>query len=95
MLPFNHELAKPFHDLLSEKEMASSWQLVEPDGTRLCKKPAAVRLLEHLSVTRWIARVLKALHLTWLAGLGYEFFNLSRGHLSKITPKVEPPVRWP
>lgn len=75
--------------------MDTSWQLIEPDGVRLQKKPAVMSLLEHLDRTRHIGRAVRFLRLGWLVALGNEFFNLIRVKAGRIVPDVARTVRWP
>jgi hypothetical protein len=45
-----------------------SWQLIECDGTRLTKGPAAVRLMQLLKPLRWLGKLCSPRPLTWRDG---------------------------
>ena len=75
--------------------MRYSWQLIEPDGTRLVKGAAAVRLLQLLRPTRWLGRACRPRPLTRLVGLLDHGVSLARPLLSHCVPKGPGPRRWP
>lgn len=75
--------------------MDASWQLIQPNGVRLQKKPAAIALLEQLDRTWFMGRVARVLRLGWLVALGNEFFNLIRVKAGRFVPDVTRTVRWP
>ena len=95
ILPFDDPEAARFVVFLTEDQVRYSWQLIEPDGTRLTKGPAAVRLMQHLKPTRWIGKVCRAQPLTWLVGKIDHLICISRPTLSHIVPRGPGPRRWP
>lgn len=80
---------------LTEEQLRYSWQLIEPDGTRLTKGPAAVRLLQLLKPTRWLGRACRPRPLTRLVGLLDHWIKAARPLLSHCVPKGPGPRRWP
>jgi hypothetical protein len=95
MLPFDDPEAARFVVFLTEEQLKFSWQLIERDGTRLTKGPAAVRLMQHLRPTRWLGRCCRPRALTWLVGLIDHVISVSRPRLSRFVPKGPGPRRWP
>jgi hypothetical protein len=95
ILPYDDPEAARFVVFLTEEQVEYSWQLIECDGTRLTKGPAAVRLLQLLKPTRWIGRVCRTPLLTRLVGALDHLISISRPTLSKIVPKGPGPRRWP
>lgn len=95
ILPFDDPNAAPFVVFLTEEQVKFSWQLIECDGKRLTKGPAAVRLMELLRPTRWLGRLFRPRLLTLLVGAVDHLISVSRPQLSKIVPKAAGPRRWP
>lgn len=95
ILPFDDPNAARFVVFLTEDQVKFSWQLIECDGTRLTKGPAAVRLLELLKPTRWLGRLCRPRLLTKLVGAIDHLISIGRPQLSKIVPKGAGPRRWP
>lgn len=95
ILPFDADEATVYRQRLTEDEMDESWHLVQPNGTRLQKKPAAMALLEYLHATRALGRLFRTLRLGWVVALGNEFFNLIRVKAGRCVPDVPRTVRWP
>jgi len=94
-LPFDAEQATPYVERMTEDEIEASWQWMDPDGTRLMKTPAAMRLLESLGWSRPIARLLSIAGLQWLVGIANAFFNSIRGPAGRFVPDVDRTIRWP
>jgi predicted DCC family thiol-disulfide oxidoreductase YuxK len=94
-LSFDDELATPFVTHMDEDQLHSSWHLIEPDGTRLRKGPAAMALLDHLRPTRRVARALRALRLQWLVTAANSFFYVIRKKAGRFVPDVPTTRRWP
>lgn len=80
---------------LTEDQVRHSWQLIERDGARLVKGPAAVRLMELLRPTRRLGRLCRFPPLTWLVGAIDHLISLARPYLSHVVPKGGGPRRWP
>ncbi len=95
ILPFDDPEAARFVVFLTEEQLKSSWQLIECDGTRLTKGPAAVRLMELLAPTRRLGRLCRPRPLTRLVGVIDHLVNLARPQLSRIVPRGPGPRRWP
>lgn len=95
ILPFDDPNAAPFVVFLTEEQVRFSWQLIECDGTRLTKGPAAVRLMELLKPTRWLGKLCRPRLLTRLVGAVDHLISISRPQLSRVVPKVPGPRRWP
>jgi hypothetical protein len=72
-----------------------SWQFIEPDGTRMMHGPAAIRVLEYLPATRWLAWVLRALRLTLFVTTVNRFLSRVRRPLGRFFPDPRFPRRWP
>ncbi len=94
MLPFDDPEAARWVVFLTEDEVKESWRIIEPDGTRLVKGEAGIALLEHLDVTRWLGRLLRALRLTPLVGAVDWVISKLRPWLSHLVKKG-PPFRRP
>lgn len=95
ILPFDAPEAAPFVVFLTEEQVRFSWQLIECDGRRLTKGPAAVRLMELLKPTRWLGRLCRPRPLTQLVGAIDHLVSISRPALSRVVPKGPGPRRWP
>ncbi|MDQ3956962.1 MAG: hypothetical protein M3273_01435 [Actinomycetota bacterium] len=95
ILPFDDAEAARFVVFLTEEQLRFSWQLIECDGTRLTKGPAAVRLLELLAPTRLLGRLCRPCRLTGLIGLIDHAIDVLRPWLSRIVPDKPGPRRWP
>lgn len=95
MLSFADPEAARFVVFLTEEQVRYSWQLIEPQGARLTKGAAAVRLMQILKPTRWIGKLCSPRPLTWLVGAFDHLISISRPKLSKIVPKGPGPRRWP
>lgn len=95
LLPFDDPNAAPFVVFLTEEQLKASWQLIECDGTRLTKGPAAVRLMELLRWTRWLGRLCRLRPLTRLVGWIDHAISVNRPRLSRLVPRGPGPRRWP
>ena len=95
ILPFADPEAARFVVFLTEEQLKYSWQLIECDGTRLTKGPAAVRLMELLRPTRLLGRLCRPRPLTRLVGLIDHAICLARPRLSCLVPDRPGPRRWP
>jgi hypothetical protein len=80
---------------IPELEVAESWQLIEPTGIRLMHGPAAIRLLEYIPATRWLAWILRALRLTTLMTTLNRLLGRIRKPLGRFFPNPVEPRRWP
>jgi hypothetical protein len=95
ILPFDAPEAARFVVFLTEEQVKFSWQLIECDGKRLTKGPAAVRLMELLKPTRWLGRACRPRPLTWFVGVVDHLISKSRPKLSHLVPRGPGPRRWP
>lgn len=95
LLSFNDELAAPFIENIEERELKSSWHLIQPDGTRLKKGAAALALLEQLRRTRGLAHWIRVSRLHWLVAAGNTFLHLIRKKAGRFVPNVPEIRRWP
>jgi hypothetical protein len=95
ILPFDDPNAAAFVVFLTEEQLKFSWQLIECDGTRLTKGPAAVRLMELLRPTRWLGRLCRPRLLTAVVGAIDHLISVSRPKLSHLVPEGPGPRRWP
>ena len=95
ILPFDDPEAARFVVFLTEEQLKYSWQLIERDGTRLTKGPAAVGLMQQLKPTRWLGRACRPRPFTWLVGVIDHLISISRPKLSHLVPKGPGPRRWP
>lgn len=82
-------------EVIPEDVLHKSWHLIEPSGERLVGAPAAIALMEHVSLTRKLGRLLRRLDLYWLVGAVDRVLKTQRGRLSRIVPDVRPPHRPP
>jgi hypothetical protein len=89
------EAAAPYTSRIPENQVAESWQLIEPTGLRLMHGPAAIRLLEYIPSTRWLAWFLRGLRLTPLATAVNRFLSRIRKPLGRFFPNPRVPRRWP
>lgn len=80
---------------LTEEQVKFSWQLVECDGCRLTKGPAAVRLMQLLKPTRWLGQACRPAPLTRLVGWLDHLISRNRPRLSRFVPRGPGPRRWP
>ena len=95
LLSRDDEAAAPYAARIPEQQIQDSWQLIEPTGVRLMHGPAAIRVLEHLPATRWLAWVLRTLRLTGLATEGNRLLSRIRKPLGRFFPNPRLPRRWP
>jgi hypothetical protein len=95
LLSRDDEAALPYAERIPEHEVQESWQLIEPTGVRMMHGPAGIRLLEHLTATRWLARILRTLRLTWLVTRVNRTLSLIRKPLGRFFPDPRVPRRWP
>ena len=95
ILPFDAPEAAQFVVFLTEEQLRYSWQLIERDGTRLTRGPAAVRLMELLRPTRRLGRLCRLRPLTRLVGAVDHLISVSRPRLSRLVPRGPGPRRWP
>jgi len=95
LLSRDDEAAAPYASLIPEDQVQASWQLIEPSGVRLMHGPAAIRLLECLPATRWLAWALRTLRLAPLATAINRLLGLSRKPLGRWFPNPRLPRRWP
>ena len=89
------EAAAPYAARIPEQEVGESWQLIEPSGVRMMHGPAAIRLLEYLTATRWLAWILRTLRLEPLATAVNRFLSRVRKPLGRFFPDPRVPRRWP
>ena len=89
------EAAAPFAARIPDNEVAESWQLIEPTGVRLMHGPAAIRLLEYISATRWLAWLMRRFRLTPFATAANRFLSRIREPLGRFFPNPRVPRRWP
>ena len=95
LLSRDDEAAAPYAARIPEHEVGESWQLIEPTGVRMMHGPAAIRLLEYMPVTRWLAWVLRSLRLTPLATAVNRLLSRIRKPLGRFVPNPRLPRRWP
>lgn len=95
LLPYDDPEAAEFVVFLERGRIEKSWQLIEPDGTRLTHGDAVVRLLETVDATRWLGVLLRASRLTWLATALDRLISRARPYASRIVPNKPGPRRWP
>jgi hypothetical protein len=89
------EAAAPYAARIPKAEISESWQLIEPSGVRLMHGPAAIRLLEYIPATRWLAWILRSLRLTLLATAVNRLLCWIRKPLGRFYPDPRLPRRWP
>jgi hypothetical protein len=87
--------AAPYAARIPEQEVSESWQLIEPTGVRMMHGPAAIRVLEYIAATRWLAWILKALRLTPVATAVNRLLSRIRKPLGRFFPDPQLPRRWP
>jgi predicted DCC family thiol-disulfide oxidoreductase YuxK len=95
LLSRDDEAAKPYSARVPDQQIEASWQLIEPTGVRLMHGPAAIRVLELLPLTRWLAFVLRTLRLTPLATAVNRFLSRIRKPLGRFFSNPQIPRRWP
>jgi hypothetical protein len=95
LLSRDDEAAAPYALRIPEHEVSESWQLILPTGVRMMHGPAAMRLLEYLPTTRWLAWVLSRLRLAPLATAGNRLLSKIRKPLGRFFPDPRLPRRWP
>jgi predicted DCC family thiol-disulfide oxidoreductase YuxK len=95
LLPYDDPEAAEFVVFLERGRIEESWQLIEPDGTRLTHGDAFVRLLEVLGRTRWLGRAMRAARLTRLAGVIDRVISKARPFAGRFVPDGPGPRRWP
>lgn len=89
------EAAAPYAARIPEHEVQASWQLIEPSGVRMMHGPAAIRLLEYLPATGWVAWILRTLRLAPLVTGCNRFLSRIRKPLGRFFPDPRVPRRWP
>lgn len=94
-LPFEDADAQRFLDPIPDDEREESWHMIKPGGMRLSGGDATVELMLHLDQFRWLGRVVKRLHLTFLVALAYRLVSRARGQLSRFLPGTPGPRRFP
>jgi predicted DCC family thiol-disulfide oxidoreductase YuxK len=95
LLSRDDEAAAPYAARVPDQQIEASWQLIEPTGVRLMHGSAAIRVLELLPPTRWLAFVLRTLRLTPLATAVNRFLSRIRKPLGRFFPNPQIPRRWP
>jgi DNA-binding IclR family transcriptional regulator len=95
LLSRDDDAAAPFVARIPDREVTESWQLIEPTGVRMMHGPAAIRLLEYLPATRWLALGLRSLRLTSLATAVNRLLERVRQPLARFFPNPRLPRRWP
>ena len=95
MLSRDDEAAAPFAARIPPDQIAASWQLIEPSGIRMMHGPAAVRLLEHVAVTRPLGRALRLLRLAPALTAVNRVLGRVRRPLHRFFPNPVVPRRWP
>jgi hypothetical protein len=95
LLSRDDEAGAPYAARIPERDVAESWQLIEPSGVRLRHGPAAIRLLECLPANRWLAWLLRRFRLTWLATAVNQLLDRIRKPLGRFLPHPHVPRRWP
>jgi hypothetical protein len=91
----DEEAAAPYTTRIPDAEVSESWQLIEPSGVRMMHGPAAIRLLEYIPATRWLAWILRSLGLTPLATAVNRLLEWVRKPLGRFYPDPRVPRRWP
>ncbi len=95
LLPFEDADAAPYLEPFPEEVREESWHLFKPDGEHLTKGPAGVALFESMDRTRGLARVIRALRLTWLVGVLYWVVSKLRPQMSRFMSGRPGPRRFP
>jgi predicted DCC family thiol-disulfide oxidoreductase YuxK len=95
LLSRDDEAAGPYAARIPEQQLSESWQLIEPNGVRMMHSPAAIRVLQYIPATRWLARLLKGLRLTPLATAVNRLLCRVRKPLGRFFPNPQWPHRWP
>lgn len=95
LLSRDDEAAAPYAARIPQREVAASWQLIEPTGVRMMHGPAAVRLLEHIPATRFLGRAVRALRLTPVLTVVNRLLGRIRRPLRRFFPNPRVPRRWP
>jgi hypothetical protein len=95
LLSRDDEAAAPYAARIPPEDVSQSWQLIEPTGVRMMHGPAAIRLLEYLPATRWLAWVLRSLRLAPLATAVNRLLGRVRRPLGRFFPNPRLPRRWP
>jgi hypothetical protein len=95
LLSRDDQAAAPYAARIPEQQVQDSWQLIEPTGVRMMHGPAAIRVLEHIPATRWLARILRALRLTSAATGVNRLLSRIRKPLGRFFPDDRLPRRWP
>jgi predicted DCC family thiol-disulfide oxidoreductase YuxK len=95
LLSRDDEAAAPYTARVPERQVAESWQLIEPTGVRLMHGPAGIRVLEYIPSTRWLARLLRTFHLTPFATAVNRLLSRARKPLGRFFPNPQVPRRWP
>jgi predicted DCC family thiol-disulfide oxidoreductase YuxK len=95
MLDRDDDAATPYVARIPDRDVQASWQLIEPTGVRLMHGPAAIRLLEYLPSTRWLAWALRKLRLTAGVTEVNRVLGRIRKPLARYFPDQRRPRRWP
>lgn len=95
ILPFDDPLSAPYMRRIPDRQIEESWQLIEPDGTRLMRGEGGVALLDHVRLTRPIARLVTVLRLTWAIDLIDRVIYKLKPRLARVVPDAPGPRRPP
>lgn len=95
LLPFEDADAMPYLEPYPEDVREESWHLFTPEGEHLTKGRAGVALFERIDSLRGLARVIRALRLTWLVGALYWVLSKARPQLSRFMSGAPGPRRFP
>lgn len=95
ILGFDDPDAAPYVQRIPKAELEASWQLIEPDGTRLTLGRAGVAAMEHIRVTRPMGKALRVLRLEGLATGVNLVMRGGRGFLGRVVPDRPGPRRPP
>ena len=95
LLSRDDEAAALYARRIPEQEIAESWQLIEPSGTRLMHGPAGISVLGLFPATRWLAWILCTFRLTPLATAANRLLSRVRKPLGRFFPNPQVPRRWP
>lgn len=95
LLSRDDEAALGYAARIPEQQVSESWQLIEPNGVRMMHGPAAIRLLEYLPATCWLAWILRRLRLEPLATAVNRLLHRIRKPLGRLFPNPRVPRQWP
>ena len=94
-LPLADDRAAPFLAQLPEGERFKTWHVVCPDGTLRSRGAGGIAVLGYLDLTKPLARLLAALHVTPVVDLLYGVVSRNRGWLGAFVRDRPGPDRFP